>query len=421
MHHHIGVFSGGAIVVGAFFLTLSSGEALGHEWLTEEVDTVANGPWSLRLVLDDFGTPHISHACFGDGDGNPEYIRYAVRGSTRWAAETVCGVGESTSRSIRGHSMALDSAGSPHITSSYYPGGSDHGDRDLLYAHKVGSSWAVDIVDADGKVGLRSAIAMDSLDHPHIAYYDYSNGHLKYAVHTGQNWDLSVIDSDSYTGVWCDLELDSLDTPHIGYVRGLGGVGYRLRYAAWDTSAQAWAIEEVDAPPYNTDQYAGWYPSIAVDSADRPSIAYQYQDVSGQPWDEDIRFARQEGGSWSIETVASSPGTSNEETCLAFDSNDYPHIVYQRSTATEGYLVYTWWDGSTWQSEDLLTDGWPWTVAMDLDDEGHPHIAYSVPSSDTVYYTTVVPEPSSGVILGLGSLFLARFWRTRRFRGKGRN
>ena len=72
-------------------------------------------------------------------------------------------------------SLALDSNGHPHI--SYY----DYTNGDLKYAIWTGSSWNIESVDTDGNVGRYTSIALDNNDNPYISYYDYSKGDLKYA------------------------------------------------------------------------------------------------------------------------------------------------------------------------------------------------------------------------------------------------
>src|SRR5574341_1308716 len=80
-------------------------------------------------------------------------------------------------------SLALDSAGNPHI--SYY----DYTNGNLKYAKWTGSAWNNQTVDSAGDVGWHTSIALDSAGNPHISYYDYTNGNLKYAKWTGSAWN----------------------------------------------------------------------------------------------------------------------------------------------------------------------------------------------------------------------------------------
>ncbi|MFB3888040.1 MAG: 6-bladed beta-propeller [Candidatus Bathyarchaeia archaeon] len=113
-------------------------------------------------------------------------------------------------------SLALDSAGRPHI--SYY----DNSTFDLKYARWNGSAWAVETVDSDGDVGRYSSIALDSAGNPRIAYNNVSNGDLKYAKDINPNpnitsWVTEVVDNAGNLGYGPSLALDSAGNPRIAY------------------------------------------------------------------------------------------------------------------------------------------------------------------------------------------------------------
>ena len=47
-------------------------------------------------------------------------------------------------------------------------------------------------MDSDGYAGWDTSIAIDSADHPHISYNDWSNGDLKYAFRTAAQDDIAI-------------------------------------------------------------------------------------------------------------------------------------------------------------------------------------------------------------------------------------
>jgi hypothetical protein len=44
--------------------------------------------------------------------------------------------------------------------------------------------WIIQTVDSEGQLGYSTSIALDSSNHPHISYQDYTNKDLKYARRT---------------------------------------------------------------------------------------------------------------------------------------------------------------------------------------------------------------------------------------------
>ena len=71
--------------------------------------------------------------------------------------------------------------------------------------------WHVETVDSDSDVGEYTSIALDSLDLPHISYWDVANEDLKYAYYNGISWDIETIDSNNNVGAHTSISLDLLD------------------------------------------------------------------------------------------------------------------------------------------------------------------------------------------------------------------
>ncbi len=73
-------------------------------------------------------------------------------------------------------SLALDSAGNPHI--AFSPPSWSEWDR-IGFAFRDGASWQIETVDAAG--GGRPSLVLDATDQARISYYDATNGNLVYA------------------------------------------------------------------------------------------------------------------------------------------------------------------------------------------------------------------------------------------------
>jgi hypothetical protein len=167
-------------------------------------------------------------------------------------------------------------------------------------------------------------------------------------------WSIETVDVN---GWFPSIALDSGDRPHISYVEDLD-----LKYAKWTGSA--WSIEtlETDLASLFGDT------SIAVDSSDRPHICY-YNGVN-----RDLKYARWTGSAWSVETV-DADGEVGECASIALDSNNRPHISYY--DATNDDLKYARWTGSAWSIETVDADGEVGECAsIALDSNNRPHISY---------------------------------------------
>lgn len=153
-------------------------------------------------------------------------------------------------------------------------------------------------------------------------WYDNINGTLQYAnLRYGGLHD--VVDGSSRpAGTYCSLAYDSSGDPHISY-QGIydGGV---LKYASKKDSN--WTIETID-----TTRGAGQYSSLVIDVNDEPHISYS---TGGQ-----LKYASKNGTEWYTQVVDTTP---TEWTSIAVDSKNRPHIAYYDSR--KGDLRFAWWE-----------------------------------------------------------------------------
>ncbi|OGD74813.1 MAG: hypothetical protein A2Y64_00400 [Candidatus Coatesbacteria bacterium RBG_13_66_14] len=239
----------------------------------------------------------------------------------------------------------------------------------LVVGAVFAEGWESEYVDEDGgDVGWYSSLAIDSSDHPHIAYHCYSDESLKYARWDGSDWHIETVDDDGSTGYCCALALDSHDWPHIAYYRSTGD--NTLKYAHWNGSA--WVIEDL----YTDGVQA--ICDIAVDSHDCPHILFH---VGFAPcWY--LRYTYWDGAEWQMKNFDPEIGNTWDWGAIALDSNDCPHIVvpdmYARSYMQLAYLHQ---DGGDWQVEIVDgNSGYDCSIAMDSDD--HPWISYGCGSEN---------------------------------------
>lgn len=236
------------------------------------------------------------------------------------------------------------------------------------YATWNGSGWNVHRVDLSHSEGY-STLAVDDEGRVHLAYA-YFNGTLTYSVGNGTDWTSSFVDPGVITSRYISLALDSLDRPHIAYY-GLGEV----RYAVWN--GRDWAIEVVQS-----GRAVGWFSRIALDATDTPHLVYRDSD------EKQLKHAERRLRGWVIETVDAT-GDAGWDIDIATDSLNGVHLSYYERLG--GELRYAYRAASTWQTSLVDTEGVVgWFTSLALDSEGRPHISYHDWSRGALKYATGV-------------------------------
>lgn len=131
--------------------------------------------------------------------------------------------------------------------------------------------WETTDVDAQPSLSgfdAHLALALDSDDRPHIAYYDANTGSLAYAHLVagpgGDVWRYDVIDSGD-AGRYVAMDLDSAGHP---YVSDYDSAGDALKVAFLDDGL--WTVETVAAD--------GNYASLVVGPDDQPRVSFNESD-----------------------------------------------------------------------------------------------------------------------------------------------
>lgn len=202
----------------------------GSDWVTRTVETGFAGT-GASLALDDAGTPHMSYIAMTGGF----HLKYARWNGATWDIQPV---GEATERNVW-TSLALDGSGVPHIAYFY-----ENGSEELRYARWTGSTWDVQTV-VDGMTpwtGRRLSMALDGTGEPHISYYAEKTsgrwvGSLNHVHWTGDDWRIAIVDRNGDVGLHSALTLDEQGFAHIGYY---GATNADLKYAVAGPPSQVY-------------------------------------------------------------------------------------------------------------------------------------------------------------------------------------
>ena len=235
-------------------------------------------------------------------------------------------------------SIALDSAGRPHIAYNAFRMVSGAGHYELVYAHFDGTAWHIEDL-AEG--GAPTAIAIDANDRPHIAHMTTEYPPLlKYLHLEDTGWQ-----TETPPGPWgfmhrpISLALDSGGHAHIGMVSEVVSHPLYVTNASGD-----WVkveLADVDA----------WGISLALDSLGHPHVALPL--VSGV-----VRYRHFDGSDWLSEDLYDPndlpPGTSAQpqDAELTLDGHDRPAILFKVQVHAYGdaadFVIYTYHDGAEW-------------------------------------------------------------------------
>lgn len=279
----------------------------------------------------------------------------------------------------------------------------------------VSADWAVEIADDAAHVGRYSSIQIDSLDRPHISYYDETNGNLKYTYKSGTGWQHDTVYTTGTTGTFTDLALDSNDNPWISYYdqgtasirmafkisgawyhQGIAQTGANLPISAIALNSQghfyvAYMIEESGLYKLRITYFDGYdlyfhYVesdaagvgdfSMVMSGSDEPCLSYDYPITA---YTSNLKYATHNSGSWQHE-INNSDENAGYHSSMKLDSNGYPHVAHQNNDA---YLVYSYRDASGWHNT-VTTYPVSAYICMDLDSDGYPHVVSTGGTHDAV-------------------------------------
>jgi hypothetical protein len=265
-----------------------------------------------------------------------------------------------------------------------------------------GEKWFCHTLDTAGAdVGRYSSIAVRPAGGGMgIAYHDATNGHLKHLWFDNPHlWNhyIATIDRGipptSYTGKYTSVKYTSGDSPFIAYqFENLGGADALMLaypsslpdegncgYEHWEDDWQCDTIHVGDG--------IGRYASLALDSQDRPHIAY-YHAVNGELW-----YATSvngtncgPGNTWSCYAVSGSGAGEDvgRYASMYIDASDRFHIAYYDAVSEKLMYATRVDSGGTcangWarcdEIDDMLADYHPLGISIDEDPAGYPVIAY---------------------------------------------
>jgi len=307
-------------------------------------------------------TDEIVMVTFSDADEGDDF-RWMCKDGSGWTAlQQMAGLG-SPSEFTR---MKVDSQSRIHLT-VHEGGGSGRGVYYSRFDPGSGclGSWTSPTRLDDGtRNSCWPAIAVDEDDHPHVFWTeDYYEMH--YSGFLGASWSgpLVVIDSVEQS---CHGDITVAGTtPHVIWQEGDGP-----RLPTWSH----WTGTGFSTPQALVNTFNNW-PQIVADAHGRLHVLYTYR-----YGDYDVKYIRQDGGTWSGETTVSSGPTAWAWAIMDIDASGDLHATWSQTESVE-QVYYAIGDGSNgaWEPpRKVSTDDAEhnYMSALSVDPSGRAHIVW---------------------------------------------
>lgn len=279
----------------------------------------------------------------------------------------------------------------------------------LSYSDDNGQNWTeIQVTDHSTWGQNEPSIAMDSGDTLHIVWNGHGWGtntgweNVQYAKRTSAGvWTPSTIPyadggtepehvtDEAYNQSFAAIAVDSSDNPNVVWLGGPHGdytdkdqIVYRKRTTSWQ------AIEVLT----NVDENQS-YASIAIGSNDNIHVTWVGAGWGAIPGYYQIQY-RKRTDSWQTQESVSPIAAHQRMPCLALDSNDQPHVAWQRAGIR--YRMRT----DSWQTqEDVHAGGDQGNVSISLDANDDIYVAWKGKpwGSETGYHNIQVSKRTGGV------------------------
>jgi hypothetical protein len=367
----------------AVLLVLPRGlKAQGWKWTQETVDDFA---MSTSIAADHQGNLHVAYA--GDGGSALKYAFRAVE-TGRWYSLVI------DKQLPQGFStgLSVDAKGNPHIC--YTP-------QELRYAYWDGRQWHQQtIAKGEGPVAYDCTIVMDAAGVPHMAWAqaETTDGtglyHIRHALLKDGVWMAKTIDFDGEGGKWNSMVLDAQGTPDLVYSAFPPGMLRHMRGdgARWKT--------QPGISPIDRTSTLGMGNSLALTPEKGLALSFYEAPVQGLLGRRMsvLKFARQNGTSWSEETVdfVTPPmAWVGFRSSLVLDHEGFPHISYEDG----GTLKHAYWDGKRWQIQVVAKRGIePYLYSsMAIGPDDTLYISYRDPTNGSLKVAVGHPEGEESI------------------------
>lgn len=384
--------------LGGSDYAIAYGHWTGSTWASEYLPD-SNYCSAMNLIFDSADHPVVT-ATYSISS-NQKAIRVFTYDGSTWS-HTELSLGENDAGSIA--AVDIDNSDTLHF---HHFNRTEWG---LEYDQKTASTWDREIFQRSGQIQSQVNIMMDPQDLP-VVGYDYATHTFdewyvtaRFATYTGNEWFTEGTDTgwsqgsafslradgspafvyynshDQYQlhyrfkngSIWTDEVIHTSDQPYSQYsiVNDLNGIPWvvfrnegTIRIA--ERAGMSWTVEDI-----MTLSSGDKGPCMAIGPDGYIRLAYESNEIEYSK----MYLATQTVSGWDISVIFDEPVG---DMLLAVDSNNTPHVVFQKST---GDLTYLFQTGRVWQ-EELLDDDFSYSYSLgtlQTDSLDRPNCCYSV-------------------------------------------
>lgn len=208
----------------------------------------------------------------------------------------------------------------------------------------------------------------------HVAWHDLASGDLMYSKRSpGGVWSADVaLDTTGNVGSGASIALDSNDRPAIAYQ---------------DSTNADLKVQQYNGTSWSTlplvETTASLYPSIQFNSADKPVLTYYYSAS------EDLRFAAYSGTVWSKTAIDSTGDVGRSSSLIRVPGSGNFGVAYEQTSS--GQMKFADRSGSTWGTPAVVDNNVPGGggyTSLAYDTSNKPAFTYYAADSTELRYAT---------------------------------
>jgi hypothetical protein len=300
----------------------------GTTWTTKRLTYNSGYTHTADIALD--SSNHLHVVWDDDSSGNWEiYYKKSTNGGTTWTTKRL-----TYNSGISNYpTIAIDSSNHIHVVwDDRTPG-----NREIYHKRSTdeGATWTTKRLTHNSGDSNSPDIAIDSSNHIHVVWYDWTPGineiYYKKSTNGGAIWTTKRMTYNPGNSAHPEIAIDSSDHIHVVWYDYSPG-NWEIFHKKSIDGGKSWSKKRLT---YNS----GWstFPDIATDSDDHIHVVWK----NGTALDGEIYYKRSTNGgsNWTTKRLTFNSGNSTIPT-ITVGSNGHIHVVWRDYTPGNQEIFY---------------------------------------------------------------------------------